>query len=234
MKTFGSVSALSWLVMLAGTTALAPATKAQSRCPLITVSCPSEAKDGEPIIFSATVKDADPTVRLTYSWTVAGGTIIEGQGTPTIKLKPAGDSTWTGRIVIGGLDSSCSSTASCSLVVCRAPVSKRFASYEARSGDEEIKWLASFADELKNQGGSQAYIFSFARRGGAADETKASVYRAKTYLVGEQGIEGDRIVTLERGFKDQLTIELWVVPPGAALPKAAEEPKQTAKSPRSP
>lgn len=233
MKTFGSVWALSWLVMLAGATALEPLFQpqgeappreiknSQSRCPLISVSCPSEVKDGEPIVFSATIKDTDPSAVFTYNWSVDKGSIIEGQGTHTIKLKSLGGSSWTASLKVGGLDPACASTASCTLSVRRPLLRRRFASYQVPS-DEEIKKLESFADELNSHPGATGYILSYAPRGGAADEAKAIADRAKAFLITEQNVVPDRLMTVKAGFRDQLTIGLWIVPTGAAPPAASE------------
>lgn len=233
MKTFRSVSAFSWVVMLAGATALASSSQGQReealreirssplRCPLITVSCPSEARDGEPIVFSATIKDADPGAVLSYNWSVDKGTIVEGQGTHTIKLKSAGVSSWTATLKVGGLNPSCASTASCTLSIGRPQLRRRFASYEV-PGAEEINKLGSFAETLKNERWATGYILSYAPRGRSADDAKAIADRAKAYLISEHNIDPDRIVTVEAGVRDHLIIELWTVPAGAVPPTAAE------------
>ncbi|HST51145.1 MAG TPA: hypothetical protein VLJ61_10860, partial [Pyrinomonadaceae bacterium] len=45
--------------------------------------------------------------------------------------------------------------------------------------------------------------------------------RAKDYLVTTRGIDASRVVTVDGGYKEDLTVELWVVPSGAAPPTAS-------------
>ncbi|HKO96966.1 MAG TPA: hypothetical protein VJU86_08245 [Pyrinomonadaceae bacterium] len=234
MKTLGLASALGWLVVLASSTALAPVSQGQREngqtsneinrirpCPAISVSCPSDLKDGEPLLFFATIKGADPAT-VTYSWTISEGTIVSGQGTQAIKLKPPGETSFAATVTIGGLDPACGSTASCAFIICPAPPSRKFDSFSFVPGEEVTKRAGKFADALVNEPGAMGYVLSYARRGGAPDEAKVIAERAKAYLVSERGIQVDRIV-VEGGAKDQTTIELWVVPSGATPPKASDD-----------
>ena len=44
--------------------------------------------------------------------------------------------------------------------------------------------------------------------------------KIKTYLIGNKGIEGKRIVTVDGGYRENPMTELWFVPDGATPPKA--------------
>jgi len=56
-------------------------------CPTISVSTPTESvKVGETIMFTASVSGISNS-NITYNWTVSAGEIVEGQGTPKIKVK---------------------------------------------------------------------------------------------------------------------------------------------------
>ena len=68
---------------------------------------------GEPLTFNASVSSGDS---VTYNWTVSAGTITSGQGTSSITVDTAGlgGQTVTATVELGGLDPSCSRTASCS------------------------------------------------------------------------------------------------------------------------
>jgi len=56
-------------------------------CPVIEISTPADSvKAGETITFTANVS-GDFGSNMTYNWTVSAGEIVEGQGTPKIKVK---------------------------------------------------------------------------------------------------------------------------------------------------
>jgi hypothetical protein len=234
MKSLRQLSALRWLVVFAGVAAFAPISLGQSEkspgqepksdplCPTISVSCPSQRELGQPLTFVVTVNGADPEAVLTYTWTTYGGPIIEGQGTPTIKIKAErwkGQS-FTATVTIGGLNPACSSTASCSLLPgTPPPPSTRFDSYGVISRKQERGRLETFASALKNNPGAQGYILSYGGRRDVAGAARAAGERAKAYLVKDQGIDAGRIVIVEGGFKEKLTVDLWIVPTGATTPK---------------
>ena len=44
---------------------------------------------------------------ITYKWTISAGAIIEGQGTPTIKVDAAGAAEITATVEIGGVCDEC-------------------------------------------------------------------------------------------------------------------------------
>lgn len=194
-------------------------TYVQQTCPTITVSCPSELGNGEPLTLTASIIGGEPGAVLTYKWTVYGGTIIQGQGTPTIELKPDGGTSYTGALEIGGLNSGCSSKASCSLIIERPPPITKFDSYGVLPIKEEKLRLDNFAAALKNAPGAHGYVLSYGGARGFAGDSKAIGERAKAYLVNERDIHAARIVSIEGGFREKLTVDLWVVPAGATPPK---------------
>lgn len=58
-----------------------------SFCPALTVDGPkSPTKSGDTMIFTANVNSGGGEIEITYKWKVSGGEIIEGQGTPVIKV----------------------------------------------------------------------------------------------------------------------------------------------------
>jgi hypothetical protein len=87
-------------------------------CPSLSVSVPSEVKSGEPVTFTATGSD-----EATYNWSVSAGTITSGQGTSTIVVDTSGlaGQSVTATVSLGGLDPSCSATASATVTIASAP-----------------------------------------------------------------------------------------------------------------
>lgn len=59
-------------------------------CAHVSISCPDEVEEKQSITFEANVSGGEPTVKPIYQWTVSAGTIISGQGTPTIMVETTG------------------------------------------------------------------------------------------------------------------------------------------------
>src|SRR5437879_513473 len=67
-----------------------PPTYVQPHCPTISVSCPADFANGEPLIFTATVNGGNPIVIPTFNWIVSAGKIIRGQGSSSITVDTVG------------------------------------------------------------------------------------------------------------------------------------------------
>lgn len=199
------------------------------KCPSITVECPADfLQPGEPFTIKANVTDADPSLNLTYNWSVSAGTITSGQGTSTIIMDTTGTTgqTITATLEVTGLDSTCANTASCTYIACLAPVSRRFDRYGDLGFADEKKRLDYFAEQLQKEPGSQAHIIVYGKQGAPrAGEAQARADRAKDYLVNKRGIAAERITTVDGGIRSRLMIELWIAPQGAPAPQP-EEPEQ--------
>jgi len=199
------------------TITVAECTNCRPPCPTISVDCPTSAVDpGTPITFGTST--TSPTVSLTYNWTVSAGTISSGQGTSSITVDTTGlgGQSVTATLEVGGLDPACSRTASCTATVTAPPAGPRkFDEYgNIRFNDEKAR-LDNFAIQLQNEPGSQGYIIAY---GSCAGEGQARADRAKDYLVNTRGIEAGRIVTQDGGCREELAVELWIVPSGATPP----------------
>jgi hypothetical protein len=192
--------------------------QSNNACPMISVSCPDYFKDGDPLTFTTAIQGGPARSSLSYDWSVSGGTIIEGQGTPTIKMKPIGRS-FSGVVKVGGLDPTCASIASCSFTIHPPwPPSEKFDSFGRVTTAEEKLRFENFARALKNQPGAQGYVLSYGGRRGFADDAKAIADRVKAYLVNEREIKANRIVMVEGGLREKITVELWVVSTGRTPP----------------
>jgi hypothetical protein len=192
-------------------------------CPTVSVSCPSEVEDGGPITFTASVNGGPSNMSPTYNWSVSAGTISSGQGTSSITVDTtgAGGQTVTATVELGGVDPACSRTASCSTSVKTKVViePRKFDEYgNIRFNDEKAR-LDNYAIQLQNEAGSQGYIIAY---GGCEGEGQARADRAKNYLVNTRGIEAGRITAMDGGCREDLTVQLWVVPTGANPPTATE------------
>ncbi len=188
-------------------------------CPTVSVSCPTDVEPNAPITFTASVTGGPDGASWTYNWSVSAGTISSGQGTSTIQVDTAGlgGQSVTATVSIGGADPSCTgTTASCtSSVKVAAPPARKFDEYgNIRFNDEKAR-LDNYAIQLQNEPGSQGTIIVY---GSCAGEAQQRGDRAKDYLVNTRGIEAGRITVVDGGCRADLTVQLWVVPQGAAAP----------------
>src|SRR6185295_14720076 len=162
------------------TVTIAECTDCKPPCPAIQVSCPADVELNAPITFTAS-GPGDMTV--TYTWSVSAGTISSGQGTSSITVNTdgLGGQTVTATVEVGGLDPSCSRTASCSTSVKPAnPLPVKFDEYGNIKFNDEKARLDNYAIQLQNQPGSQGYIIAY---GSCEGEAQARADRAKDYLV---------------------------------------------------
>jgi hypothetical protein len=202
------------------TVTVAECTGCKPPCPTVSVSCPSDVDQGSPITFTASV-GGDMTV--TYNWSVSAGTISSGQGTSSITVDTAtlGGQSVTATVELGGLDPSCSKTASCTTAVrppAKAPV--KFDEYGNIKFNDEKARLDNYAIQLQNDPTAQGYIIAY---GSCAGEAEARATRAKDYLVNTRGIDAGRLVTVDGGCRSALSVELWIVPSGSTPPAASTE-----------
>jgi hypothetical protein len=193
-------------------------------CPDLRVDCPTGlTTEGDPITFTANVSGGDPSASITYNWTVSAGTIRSGQGTPTIQVDTTGigGQTVTATVELGGVAPECNRTASCSSQVAAKILARKFDEYGNIAFNDEKARLDNFAIELQNDPGAQGYIIAYGGRRARANEAQARADRAKDYLVNTRGIDAGRLVTVDGGHREELTVELWIVPSGAVPPQAS-------------
>jgi hypothetical protein len=190
-------------------------------CPTISVSCPDTGTIGQPVTFTANVSGGDANVTPTFNWTVSAGTISSGQGTSSITVDTTGVSggaTITATVDVGGYGRECSTSSSCTVNFPRVAVARKIDEYgNIRFNDEKAR-LDNFAIELQNDPTAQGYLLCYGGRTGRAGEAQRRCDRAKDYLVTTRGLDASRIVTVDGGYREDLTVELWVVPTGATPP----------------
>lgn len=201
-----------------------PARPAVVRCPKVEVSCPSEVDAEMPITFTARVTGGDPEATFTYNWTVSAGTISSGQGTSTITVDTTGvaGQSCTATVSLGGYDPKCQPpTQSCTTGIKVKPQPPRkFDEYGPLSLKERNEHLDNYAIQLQNEPMAQAYVIVYSGRKSLRGAASSLMDRSKDYLVNTRGIEETRIVTLDGGYREALTSELWIVPQGSTPPQA--------------
>jgi hypothetical protein len=85
---------------------------------------------------------------------------------------------------------------------------------------DERALLDHWASQFRLSLDSVIYIFAYSGRRTCEGEAGARAIRAKNYLVRKHGIEAGRVIWKDGGFRENLSIELWLrtrkdLPPAA-------------------
>jgi hypothetical protein len=196
-----------------------------NHCPTINISCPDLVSSGQPITFTADISGISPAAKLSYKWTVSPGTITEGQGSNSIKVDTDGLSgvVVTANLEVEGFDSRCSSankaTNSTTVMVSHPP--RLFDQYGDIAFNDEKARLDNFAIQLQKDPGAQGYIIAYGGRVTFVDEAIERAERARNYLTSNYNVVNERIVMLDGGYREDLTIELFIIPTGRTPPTAS-------------
>ena len=202
----------------------------KSPCPFpVNISAPKQVSDGEIITYTADVAYSGDAA-LRYNWKVTPSTarIISGLGTPTLTV----DSTGLGgqRITAtltaddGSSDPACAQSAQAVSII--APLEKRiivaqeFDECNSCSYDDQKARLDNLAVELQNDPTTRAHIIAYGGRMSPLGQVEKLMSRAREYLITQRGIDASRLVVVNGGFREEDSVELWVVPSGAAAPRA--------------
>lgn len=194
---------------------------------------------------NATDPDGDT---LLYTWTTTGGRIVGDGPNVTWDLSGVSPGTYTANVEV---DDGCgcmafSSTTvtvdTCGCVAAPTPVpptpvpptpipptpepprppdASKFDEYGNIPRNDVKARLDNFANELQANPGAQGYIIAYGGRVGPAGEAQRRADFARDYLVNNRQIEAGRLVTIDGGFKEEATTELWIVPTGASPPTAS-------------
>lgn len=96
----------------------------------------------------------------------------------------------------------------------------KFDEYSNIPFNDEKARLDNFAAYLQQEPESKGYIIAYAGRRPHAGEAQARAERAKNYLIKERGVDAKRIVAIDGGHREELTVELYLVPRGVSAPTA--------------
>ena len=153
--------------------------------------------------------------------------IISGLGTSTLNV----DSTGLGgqRIVAsltaddGSADPACAQTAQAVSIIAplvkKIIVAREFDECNSCSLDDQKARLDNLAIELQNDPSTRAYILAYGGRMSPLNKVEKLMNQARDYLVTKRGIDASRLELVNGGFREEDSVELWVVPSGAAAPR---------------
>ncbi|HEX7331462.1 MAG TPA: hypothetical protein VF290_08175 [Pyrinomonadaceae bacterium] len=201
----------------------------KSPCPFpVNISAPKQVTDGEIITYTADVAYTG-TAGLRYSWKVtpSSARIISGMGTPTLNV----DSTGLGgqRITAtltaddGSSDPACAQSAQAVSII--APLEKKmivaqeFDECNSCSLNDQKARLDNLVVELQNDPSARAYVIAYGGRMSPLGQVEKLMSRAKDYLIAHRGIDASRLTVVNGGFREEDSVELWMVPSGASAPQ---------------
>ncbi len=100
---------------------------------------------------------------------------------------------------------------------------RKFDEYGNLRWSDEKARLDNLAIELRNTPDATGYIFCYGGRVGRVGEAKRRCRQAVNYLIGRRGHDFDplRVVTVDGGYKANLTVELWIIPSDTTPPQAS-------------
>lgn len=189
-------------------------------CPAIEINCPTTIGIDQPLTFSARSSGGVPAnINPAYHWSVSAGTIIEGQGTNTIKVDTNGlaGQTVKATLSMDGYTLECSADCAVTIPLPRL-ISRRFDEFPDISRNDEKARLDNFAIELQNDPTATAYVIVYPGRSGKRGDVQHHAGRVVEYLVHSRGLDERRIVTLVGKPRNELFVELWISPQGATPP----------------
>lgn len=192
----------------------------QPSCPTVEISCPTNIGFDQPLTFSARVSGGNPPVSPVYNWTVSAGTIVEGQGTSSIRVDTSGlaGQTVKATLSMGGYTIECSSSCSASVPIPSAKP-RKFDEFPEISRNDEKARLDNYAVELQNDPTATGYVIIYPGRAGKSANAQKHSAQIVDYLVNSRGIDSHRIVTLVGGSREATMIQLWTCPQGTTPPR---------------
>ncbi|MEN3332450.1 MAG: hypothetical protein V7641_1815 [Blastocatellia bacterium] len=214
------------VLLFAGASAIFRASAQQTKCPMTKVTCPDTVDVGGKLTFSADVRGGDSQVTPTYNWSVSAGSISSGQGTSAIEVdttEMAGGGTVTATVDVGGFDRECgygSTASSCTTTVNKKPEARKLDEYGKLKPEDENARLDNFVVELQSDPTAQGYIIAYGGRRSRAGDAKTVAARAKTYLVNKRQLDPQRVITVDGGYREEPSVELWIAPTGGQAPQA--------------
>lgn len=188
-------------------------------CPAVEVTCPTALGIDQPLTFTSRYNGGTTGINPVYNWTVSAGTIIEGQGTDTIKVDTTGMAGQTIRasLSLGGYNLECAANCAVTMPVPKY-TSRRFDEFPDISRNDEKARLDNFGIEMQNDPSATAYVIVYPGKPAKRGEVQEHAGRVVDYLVNSRGLDKQRIVTLVGPARDTLYVELWITPRGATPP----------------
>ena len=174
-----------------------------------------------PVSFKASLSVNNSRVSPAFSWQVSRGRIVGGQGTDTIEveLPPGASGEVVARVEVHGYSLECPAESSSAYARTTVGVTHfKFDEFgDIRQGDTKAR-LDNLAIELENVPTLQVHLVVYGGRSGRRGEAARRAAWLKNYLVSTRSLDPARVITVEGGFRHELSGELWLSPLGAPAP----------------
>jgi hypothetical protein len=135
-------------------------------------------------------------------------------------IEVTGEANVTATADLGGFNRSYAVAASYTAMVEEQVEARKVDEYGKIKPVDENARLDNFAVELKADPTVQGYLITYGGRRSQAGEARKAAARAKTYLVKKRRLNAKRLATVDGGYREEASVELWLVPPGAQPPQA--------------
>ena len=204
-------------------------TVSKSPCPYpVNVSAPVSVNDGDLITFASDVAYSGSS-SLTYTWTVSPSQarIVSGAGTPTITVDSTalGGQRVTATLMVddGSGDALCRQRATAATEVVKKtppPIECRtFDQFQSVAFDDDKARFDNLAIELQNTPDATAYLIIYAGRTSRVGQADMLGRRSLDYLTAKRGVDAQRIVIINGGYRETDYFEIFICPPGAKPPQ---------------
>ena len=183
--------------------------------------CPDLSIQQEEIQFDKTTPvhfwlSVNPSVKLTYRWKISAGKIIqENWSYIKVDLSEVQDKRITVFVEADGLPSGCEKIVFRDFTVGNQP--HLFDSARRVHYSELAARLDGFLSFLYNHPSANGQIIVYADRSRGLREMSISIRSLRSYLAF-RNFDLSRISIIEGGFREDNTIDMWVVPAGAPAP----------------
>jgi hypothetical protein len=191
-------------------------------CPQLSISGPSLVEVGKPVEFISTVNGTVGNSPLVYNCTVSAGTIIEGQGTSSIRVSTAGleGQSITASASLAGYDaSSARCSASFSIPIPITQACRKFDEYPEISRNEEKARLDNLGVALQNDPFATAYVIVHPAEHGKPGDVDKRSHNVTDYLINSRGMDAKRIVVQIGSVRPDSMVEIWLCPRGITPPR---------------
>ncbi|MBA2732742.1 MAG: hypothetical protein H0U54_07600 [Acidobacteria bacterium] len=99
-----------------------------------------------------------------------------------------------------------------------ADSARKFDEYADLPFSEERARLDNLGIQLKMMPDEVGWYFIFAGSKSCPGEARRRAIRAKNYIVKKHGIRADRVIWVDEGYREELTVEMWIWPRSAGKP----------------
>lgn len=191
-------------------------------CPALSVKSAVQqqqfVREGAELGFVANVAGGDTKIAPTFTWSITSGIIKGGQGTRNISVDTAGsgaDRAVTASVMVGGFAPECEYMAEATVKI--AGPARKVHEYGTADDEQQEKWLDSLTAAMGPD--EQAWVIVYAGRSSIRGAAFAELKKIRAHVL-KNGTPGDRIVTIDGGYREETAHEFFLVPTGAEQPRA--------------